>query len=736
MCLQERNSTLEISWQLCHSHNESYSIAMPAPIRDLIKDLSAFLRQVAYFRHITKAGFALLLALGLLSGCAQNPYTSTTAQSGPLTALNQALASQDPKQIAPAQMQYAATLKGPARADMQMRALETAIDAEAFTLANTLYAQANTQALWPAVSARRAQLLTGFEQWQQGAISRAYDTVNNLPIPLTADEAKRRLILLAAIDEAEKRPIDAARQRSALNELLTGSAADSNRAKLWNDLSSADINQLSDAAKQATNANFADWIGLALVYRTRPGELNTWINNHPNHPAVTSGFTTLLLGRSDTAATIPLPTGQGPVIVLVPLSGDYQPVGQAISDGINFAHDRLGMASDRSVQIQDSGSTLASFTQALTAALAANPSVIIGPLLKEQIPALANLPANAPPVIALNTPAEGTSLPAGVVSYSLSPGADARAAADQMIHDQKMTALVYCADNSLGHRIYDAFTREYTLLGGQILDSAFFDPNATDFSSQLRRLLEVTSSRNGPFQPRIRHDAQGIFLGATSQQARMIVPQLDYFGADQLPRYSVGMVYSGTPNPLADQDKSGLVIPVEPVLLAANEGPNGPMRPNYERASLSQLPRLFAFGADALMIAANLQPLLAHQVINGLTGQLSLSLTGEIERKPAWGQFRQGLLQPMDSTDSGYIPSTVVDYSSKQAEGNPTVALPPEDSTTPDSGDGTGTDTQPADSEPNDSGTAKAVPTFTDGGGMAPPPASVAPTNDTAPMAN
>ncbi|MGD9500072.1 MAG: hypothetical protein AB7V33_06195, partial [Halothiobacillus sp.] len=120
----------------------------------------------------------------------------------------------------------------------------------------------------------------------------------------------------------------------------------------------------------------------------------------------------------------------------------------------------------------------------------------------------------------------------------------------------------------------------------------------------------------------------------------------------------------------------------------------------------------------------------------GLTGQLSLSLTGEIERKPAWGQFRQGLLQPMDGTDSGYIPSTVVDYSSKQAEGNPTVALPPENNTTPDSGDGTATDTQPAGSESTDSGTTKAVPTFTDGGGMAPPPASVAPTNDTAPMAN
>ena len=619
---------------------------------------------------------------------------------------------------------------------MQMRALETAIDAEAFTLANTLYAQAHTQALWPTVSARRAQLLNGFEQWQQGAISRAYDTVNNLPIPLTPDEAKRRLILLAAIDEAEKRPIDAARQRSALNELLTGAAADSNRAALWNDLTSADIDQLSDAAKQATNAHFADWIGLALVYRTRPGELNTWISNHPNHPAVTSGFTALLLGRSDTAANIPLPTGQGPVIVLVPLSGDYQPVGQAISDGINFAHDRLGMASARTVQIQDSGDTLASFAQALTAALAARPSIIIGPLLKEQIPALANLPANAPPVIALNTPAAGTSLPAGVVSFSLSPDADARAAADQMIHDQKMTALVYCADNSLGHRVDDAFTREYTLLGGQILDSAVFDPTATDFSSQLRQLLEVRSSRNGPFQPRIRQDAQGIFLGATRQQARMIVPQLDYFGADQLPRYSIGMVYNGTPNPLADQDMNGLVIPVEPALLAANEGPNGPMRPNYERASLSQIPLLFAFGADALTIAANLQALLSHQAIHGLTGQLSLSLTGEIERKPAWGQFRQGLLQPMNGADTRDLPSTVLDYSSKQEEGESTVALPPEDTATTNGNPSNTTDTEPKNSQPTTSDTTKSVPTFTDGGGMAPPPANTAPAHDTAPMAH
>ncbi|MHB9021985.1 MAG: penicillin-binding protein activator [Halothiobacillus sp.] len=672
--------------------------------------------------QLMKFGFTALLISSVLAGCAQNPYVPNTATAKPSAAqlaLNQALASQDPKQIATAQMNLATQAQGQTKAELQMRAVETAIDAEDFTLANNLYAQTNTQNSWPRISPRRAQLLTGFGQWQQGQPQNALTTITNLPIPLTPEEAQRRLVLLAAIDEALGQTIDAARQRSALNELLSDGAADANRAKLWNDLTTPGLNQLGDAAKQASDQTFADWLGLALLYRARPGELNTWIKNHPNHPAVTSGFTALLLSKSNTAANIPTVAGNGPIIVLLPLTGEYQPISKAISDGINFAHDRLGFASERSVQIQDSGSTLSSFTQALAGALASNPSLIIGPLLKEQISALNNMPGNAPPVIALNTPPDGAALPAGVISYSLSPDADARAAADQMIHDQKMTALVYCPDNGMGHRICDAFSREYSLLGGTVVDSAYFDPTATDFSHQMRRLLQVHSASSGSFQPRIRDDVQGIFVGATSQQARMIVPQLDYFGADQLPRYGIGMVYSGTPNTLADQDKNGLVIPVEPVLLAANDGPNDPMLANYERASLSQLPRLFAFGADALTVAANLNGLLAHHTLNGLTGQLSLSLTGEIERKPAWAQFRQGLLQPMSGTDSGLLPSTVLD----SAPTSPPAASPPPGLMN----HAEATDSFAQGNPANDTRSPAPVvpaptPTFTDGGGLAPTP--------------
>lgn len=668
---------------------------------------------------LSHIGFPLVLCVALLAGCAQGPGGPGGTQQGEIPSaaeaqLNQAKAGQDPKQIALAQMNLASSLSGAQRVEFQMRALETAIDASDFTLANNLLAQADTQSQWAVHAPRRAQLLSGFAQWQQGQTEQALAAISHLPLPLTTSEAQRRLRLMAAIDEARNRPIEAARQRAALDSLLTGSAADTNRAALWNDLGAAPANEIAQAIKTATNSVFADWLGLALVYRSRPGELQSWINNHPDHPAVTSGLAAMLLSQAS-AVSIPPPMGNGPIIVLLPLAGDYQVIGKAIGDGINFAHDRLGLASNRTVQIIDSGTTLASFAQALTSALAAQPSVIIGPLLKEQIPALDNLPANAPPIIALNTPSDGMALPSGVVSYALSPDADARATADQMIRDHKMTALVFAADNGLGHRVADAFIREYTLMGGQILDSEYYDPKATDFSHQLRSLLQVHAARSGVFQPTIRTDAEGIFLGATSQQARMIVPQLDYFGADKLPRYSIGMVYSGTPNPLADQDKNGLVIPVEPVLLAANAGPNDPMLATYERASLSQLPRLFAFGSDAILIASDLPTLLKHQTINGLSGALSLSLTGEIERKPAWGRFSQGILQPLTGTDTHHLPNTIL--------------LPPE-------GNGSGTDAssparnghdlpQSATAGPSgrvDSAPASPVPTFTDGGGLAPAP--------------
>ena len=664
---------------------------------------------------------ALLLTLigaVILTACSQIP-TKPQAPSAQAV-LQQAQHSQDPQRIAQARMALARQLQGEARAKQQMQAIETAIDAEDYTLAAKLYSQADTQSLWDSVSTQRADLLSGFNQWQQGQPVNALNLVSNVPVPLTQTEVRRRLLLLADILSSMNQPLDAARQRVALDGMLTGQQAEKNRAALWNALDKVSVQKLAKAIKQASDPNLTGWLSLAMVYRTRPGELGAWIQNHPQHSAVTSGFAPLLLKQGSSYALSGQP-GTGPIIVLLPETGDYKPISKAIKAGINFARQRLGLDASHSIKFIDSGTTAADFTSALAAAYADQPSTIIGPLLKPQLAALQNARQQGVPILALNAPDDDQPLPPGVISFALSPENDSRAAADRMIADHKMRALLFCADNDLGQRSASAFAREYTLLGGQIVDQAFFDPSATDFSDQLDKLLQVDSPKHGPFQPTIRDDVDGIFLGATGQQAAMIIPQLDYFGADQLPRYGISLAYGGSPDPQVDQDKDGLIIPVEPLLLAANAGPNEPLRATWEQANLAtNLPRLFGFGADALLIASHLNSLTHHQSINGLTGTLSLSRTGVIERKTTFGQFRDGLLQPMDGPENGPLPSTVL---TPNAEGDP---VPQDD----EDGSKHGMDAAPASPgqsaaqpQPDSTGTGTPEndPSFTDGGGVVSP---------------
>lgn len=701
---------------------------------------------------------ALLLGAILLTACSTTPpKPSINPQQQQLQA---AIEQNNPQQIAQARMALAEQMQGEARARAQMQAIETAIDAEDYPLAQQLYAKADTQRSWPAISPQRAALLAGFHEWRQDQPLNALNTVRNLPVPLTQDESRRRLLLLADIFSAMGQPLDAARQRSALDGMLSGDRADKNRSALWHELGQVPVEQLASTMKQATDPQFAGWLSLALLNRTRPGELSTWIKNHAGHPAVTSGFAQNLLKQGQTY-NVQGPSGAGPIVVLLPQNDNYKTISDAIKSGMAFARERLGLDASHALKFIDSGLTPADLSQALSQAYADQPSIIIGPLLKPQLPALGNRPENAVPILALNSPDDGKPLPTGVISFSLSPEDESRSAADRMIADHHMHALLFAADNDLGHRIAAAWAREYTLLGGTIVDQAFYDPSETDFSGQLRSLLQVEAPRKGPFQPTIRSDVGAIFLGGTGPQIAMIAPQLDYFGANELPRYATSLAYSGNPNPLVDQDKDGLIIPVEPLLLAANSGPDKPLRATWERASLdSQLPRLFGFGADALLIATHLPQLIKHQSLQGLTGKLTLSANGVIDRKAAFGQFRNGLLQPAPQNDGGPQPSTVLtaepngqmsDSVSADTSGEPqnaankqgASAAAPETpgGTAPKAAAGSNnagivsgppnTDNSPKpheaeetdgknDTQPTTEPSAK-VPTFTDGGGLVSP---------------
>lgn len=609
-------------------------------------------------RRVLVAG---LLTLGLaLGGCAQMTTSPPDDQRQAAQAqVDQAIRAQDPAALARARMALSRTLSGAARAEQQLAALEAAIDAHDLTLARELYQQADTQGRWQAINARRAAIARGVGEWSAGHPEQARRTIHRLPLPLDADSERRRLILLGALESELGNPLAAARYYAALDERLADDRRPENHARLWNLLTQVPTDRLRRAAETATGRSFAGWVALALAYRERPGEIDQWMADHPGHPAIDSGFVDML-GTAAPMNRLAAPAPTGPVAVLLPEDERYAGITREIRAGIEYARDK-GSLGRRELLFFDSGNDRLGTSAAIEQAQRAGAALIIGPLLKEQLGALAALPDGGPLAIALNTPPAGESLPGDVISFSLSPEQDAAAVARRMWADGHHRAAVFSADHRLGKRAREAFVREFELLGGQIVDRARFAPGQTDFSRELRDLLQVRSkSSDGPFQPVIRDDLDAIFLAVSGDELTLVVPQLDYFGAEDLPRYGLGLAYDGNLDPRGDADKEGVIIPVAPLLLAGTAGPEHPLRITYERAQLAgSLPRLFAFGADAASLAGHIDSLLQGETLDGLTGTLSVTATGVVERRPSWGRFRDGRIQPVDRAADDALPESM-----------------------------------------------------------------------------
>ena len=594
-------------------------------------------------------------ALLFVGGCAQLPTSGEPAPStAAQTQLDQAMQAGDPKAVAEARLSISRDLTGVRRAEQQLLALETAIDAHEMALARELYQQVDTQSLWSGIDPRRSAIARGLGQWATGDRAGAMRTIDRIPLPLSVEVEGRRLFLLGAMEAEAGNPLRAARYYDAVHDRLPAPQHQRNHARLWNLLVEIPTERLRDAAENSADTRFADWLDLALAYRLRPGAVDKWAASHPNHPAVADGFIEML-GASGGIDALRAPSRQGPVAVLLPEAEQYVGISQEIRQGIEYATGS-GALSGRELRFIDSGTGRLGASAALEEAQRAEAAIVIGPLLKTQLPALGTLGPDGPLAIALNAPASDQTLPMGVVTFSLSPEQDAQAVARHMWDRGHRQVAVFSAGQQLGERTASAFTEEFVLMGGDVVDRAEFAPGQTDFSSELRKLLRVEDEgeaeeegeQDGPFQPKIRDDLDAIFLAASGGELSLIVPQLDYFGAEELPRYGLGLAYGGNVDRQADTDKDQVIIPVGPMLLAGPAGPEHPMRPVYEQAQLAgSLPRLFAFGADAALVADRIDTLLQGGTIDGLTGQLSLTATGVVQRQPRWAQFRDGVLEPL-----------------------------------------------------------------------------------------
>ncbi len=247
--------------------------------------------------------------------------------------------------------------------------------------------------------------------------------------------------------------------------------------------------------------------------------------------------------------------------------------------------------------------------------------VVVGPLVRDDLRAVASAGLELPPTIALNQLDDGMALPPKMYALSLTLDSDARQLARRARDDGATTVAVVASDTPLQQRFAAAFNAEWILGGGGAPAMFPFD-RAPEALRTLRR--DVGKGQ---------YDA--VLLAIDGADAALAKSYLK-----SIPTFTSSLVNEHQPREaLRDLDDLRFVeIPwlVEPDAA----GFAGLKRPDYTSTALE---RLYALGIDAFRIAqafADGPP--ATLELDGATGHLSLDASRQFVREGRLMMFRSG----------------------------------------------------------------------------------------------
>jgi hypothetical protein len=444
------------------------------------------------------------------------------------------------------------------------------------------------------------------------------------------------------------------------------------------DVSSGELSIRSENPR--ADRQLIGWLDLALVIRQNlviPDGISTavaaWKMRHPYHLLTeTEALDTWLRYRQ-------LFSPPRRTATLLPDTAGLRSAGDAIRDGMLSAYlDQPGGGSLLFfLTSDDSQSTIAAYFSALDAAA----DQIVGPLRKESVEQLLNLPGLATPVLALNDPPENYAPPPGLdgrlLGISLSQEAEVAAVAANAVAFGYQRAIVLAPESAWGERMAEAFQAEFLHNDRQIIAAARYLETENDHSATLERLLLIDESKARAqrlenvlqmpleFEPTRRDDVDVIFMAANPTQAKLIRPQLRFLDAGDVPVYATGRVYSGQPDPSRNQDLDGVRFPTTPWALAHASEKQIPDLASLRKGSLGSL---FAAGQDAwnMLFWLDLMRKDHDFAFPGQSGTYRVNAAGRLEREPAWAEFEQG--RP--------IPLTMPPPSERQASHGPATAGP------------------------------------------------------------
>lgn len=257
-------------------------------------------------------------------------------------------------------------------------------------------------------------------------------------------------------------------------------------------------------------------------------------------------------------------------------------------------------------------------------ALAAGARVVVGPLTRGGVSALAASAQVRVPTLALNVPEGGEPPPPDLYVLSLHLEEEARQAARLAWREGRRSALVVSDHSTLARRIHHAFAAEFARLGGALAGEFSY----TSDPAALARLRQAAGAGA----------ADMAFIALDLPQARLARPYLD-----PLALYATSLVHPGGGGPLIAFDLAGVRFLDMPWMLQP-EHPAVMVYPRPEYREAVELNRFYALGIDAYRIARALAAGRPEPALDGVTGRLTLGADRRYDRELVLARFSEGKL--------------------------------------------------------------------------------------------
>ncbi|WP_226821828.1 penicillin-binding protein activator [Acidithiobacillus ferridurans] len=597
-----------------------------------------------------KASFRLLMTLALamgLSACASMPHkappssnpppveTATAASQIPLAErADQLMITGHYQEAAKDYIHAAADVRGQAQLDYLMKAAQASLQGQkpqvAILLANeVLRLQHGNATLRGAALWVRAQGL--MDQGQTPSAKGNLEEI--LTITSTPQEVRARAMgTLATLYTQEGHELTALNFLIERDSLLGGDAIAENHRRIHALLDQQSVAKLQNWQGRSGNPLVQEWIAIALITRQNPDPqqrqtaIRAWLAAHPGHPPINFSD-----DNAAAAGASALNRAPGGICALLPSSGSYGPLSQAIAAGMETA---AQLRSGPAVRILRSTGNPSYTAVLFERGVREGCKIFVGPWLPQDINAVAAVrKPGDPPVIALGT-ASDVQQP-GLYTLSLSRDVAARQIATQSYAAGYRHAYVLYPQDSSGAAIQADFITAWKHLGGDVSGVTTYLPGRS-LTSEVQQLLSAPPGRHS-----------FVFLVTAAKNANSAVTAIRQINRT-VPVFSPALLH-GAALPSNAQGLSGIESVDMPWII--NPGQSWPqasllLRTNLPNASDAQW-RMAAFGLDAYRMAERVLDQDMSGSLNGATGVLRFAANGRIVRDMEWMEVENGRVVPL-----------------------------------------------------------------------------------------